>query len=158
MDVCVRHLTADDWELWRDLRLRSLADAPDAFGSTLERELGFTERDWRDRAGGFALVAVADGSPASIGAGFVPEDGCLHVVAMWTAPEHRGRGLAVRVLEAIATEARTQQRRLVLDVTRGNGAARRTYERFGFVPTGESSPLRPGSGVLVDRMELPGHA
>ena len=44
----VRRIGPDDWELFRDIRLRSLADSPDAFGSTLERERAFRHAELRD--------------------------------------------------------------------------------------------------------------
>jgi len=34
----IRPVAREEWERVRDLRLHALADAPDAFGSTLERE------------------------------------------------------------------------------------------------------------------------
>ena len=40
------------------------------------------------------------------------------------------------------TAARAEGRRLVLDVARGNPAARTAYERYGFVATGESERIR----------------
>lgn len=151
----IRLIGADDRETWRDLRLRSLADSPDAFGSTLERELGFTEEDWRLRTAQPSVLAFVGGEPAAMAGAFVTDDGSLHVVAMWTDPAYRGRGLAPRLLDVLARVARDQGRALELDVTRGNGAARRTYERYGLVATGETRPLRPGSDLVVDRMVLP---
>ena len=45
----VRRLTEADWTLARELRLRALADAPDAFAATLAQEEGFPETRWRGR-------------------------------------------------------------------------------------------------------------
>ena len=59
----LRRLGPDDWEAFREIRLRSLADSPDAFGSTLEREQAFTEDDWRRRLSGpvYAVTTRAGG-------------------------------------------------------------------------------------------------
>jgi hypothetical protein len=43
----------------------------------------------------------------------------------------------------------------VLDVAEGNSAARTAYERYGFVATGESEPIREGSTARAHLMVLP---
>ena len=45
-----RQAQAADREALRQLRLRALADAPDAFASTLEAEVAFPAEVWRRRA------------------------------------------------------------------------------------------------------------
>jgi ribosomal protein S18 acetylase RimI-like enzyme len=47
--IVVREITADDWELMRDVRLAALAESPSAFGSSYAREVAFTEEQWRGR-------------------------------------------------------------------------------------------------------------
>lgn len=153
--VILRQLSPEDWETWRDIRLRSLADSPDAFGSTLAREQGFVEADWISRMQSMPVVAFVDGTPAALGGAFRPEDGVAHIIAMWTAPEFRRRGLSRLVLDELVGMARAEGRRVELDVTQGNSAARSAYERYGFVPTGRAAPLREGSALLVDQMVLP---
>jgi ribosomal protein S18 acetylase RimI-like enzyme len=144
----LRRLAPDDWETFRDIRLRSLADSPDAFSSTLEREQTFTEDDWRRRLSG-PVYAVTDPGPVAVG-GIFDDDGALHVWGMWTDPAHRGRGHARRILDALIP-AGTAAR---LDVNITNGDARTVYERYGFVATGDVEPLRPGSDQRVERMVL----
>ena len=153
--VDLRPVTEDDWELWRDLRSRVLVTDPDAFGSTLEREQAFTQSDWRARVGhGRAFVAWLDGRPVGMG-GFVPEDsGSCSVVAMWVAPESRGLGIGRRLLEQVL-DAVPAGREVLLWVADGN-PARHLYTRAGFVDTGETAPLRPGSPVTKSRMALRG--
>jgi GNAT superfamily N-acetyltransferase len=155
--VVVRQVGDEDWELWRDLRLRALLDHPTAFGSTHQREVAFTEEDWRDRLDGDtpAVVAWVDGRPAGMGAGFSDRPGWLHLVAMWTDPDLRGRGVGRAVLGALCAWAHEHGLRPHLDVTVGNAGARRVYEGFGFVGTGEVRPLREGSADVVERMVLP---
>src|SRR6266404_4343892 len=46
----VRRVEADEWEALRDTRLRALADAPDAFGTTYTEALARPEQWWRDWA------------------------------------------------------------------------------------------------------------
>ena len=48
----VRRAQEADWRELRELRLRALAEAPDAFASTLEREAAFPDDVWRQRAQG----------------------------------------------------------------------------------------------------------
>ena len=144
----MRRLGPDDWATFREIRLRSLADSPDAFGSTLEREDAFTEDEWRRRVRG-PVYAVLDPGPVAVG-GLFDDDGVFHVWGMWTDPAHRGRGHARRILDAlIAPEVDA-----VLDVNVDNDVARTAYERYGFVGTGRFEPLRPGSDQRMERMVL----
>jgi ribosomal protein S18 acetylase RimI-like enzyme len=144
----VRRLGPGDWAEFREIRLRSLADSPDAFGSTLERERAFTEAEWRRRASGI-LYVVDDPEPVSVG-GLFDNDGTGHVWGMWTDPAHRGRGHARSILDALIAPGTPAQ----LDVNITNGEARAVYERYGFVGTGRLEPLRPGSDQLMELMVL----
>jgi GNAT superfamily N-acetyltransferase len=103
-----------------------------------------------------AVLACRDDVPVGMGAGFGDLPGFVHVVAMWTAPEHRGQGVGAAVLDALAGWAAGGGYRLHLDVNTANLAARALYERRGYVPTGETRPLREGSDELVERMVLGG--
>ena len=145
----------DDWQAWRDLRLRSLADAPDAFGSTLERELAFSETDWRDRLKkGPRVLVLVDDVPVALGGGF-PNGDALMVFGMWTDPAHRRRGHADAVLDVVVGWARERDLPVVLHVNVANPGARRAYERYGFVATGHLEELRPGSDQRIELMRLP---
>lgn len=49
-DVAIRRIRSHEWQQFKDIRLRALADAPDAFGSTLAEALIATIVSWaRDR-------------------------------------------------------------------------------------------------------------
>jgi ribosomal protein S18 acetylase RimI-like enzyme len=146
--AALRRLGPDDWADFRDIRLRALADSPDAFGSTLEREAELGETEWRRRLTGPVFV-VYDPLPVAVG-GVFDNAGTPHVWGMWTDPAHRGRGHARRILDALIPPGTPAQ----LDVNIDNGGARRSYERYGFVGTGEVQPLRPGSEQRIELMVI----
>ena len=149
----LRRLTPDDWAVLRDVRLRALADSPDAFGSTLEREQDFDEKEWRRRSVRPVWVVEVDGRPVAM-AGTFPNDGVLQVWGMWTDPAHRGRGHARALLDALVGAAVAEGRPVALHVNIANPGARAFYEGYGFVATGELEPLRPGSEQRIELMVI----
>jgi GNAT superfamily N-acetyltransferase len=152
MPVAVQPFTPDEWELLRDLRLRALRDAPEAFTSTEARESAFDEGTWRDRTARMAY-ATRDGSPAGIVGAIHADDGrSTLLVGMWVAPEHRGIGVGDALVAWVLDEARRAgDARVGLWYTDGNEAARRLYERLGFVEIADS-------GSLPGRLEECDHA
>jgi GNAT superfamily N-acetyltransferase len=158
--VEVRRVRVEEWEALRDIRLRALADAPDAFATTLELASTRPERWWLDWAARSAecadqamfLAWEGAGAPIGIGGAFAENDRWI-VVAMWSAPEARGRGVGRALLEAAVSFASPHE--AFLSVTEGNDAARRLYERGGFANTGGVEPLRPGSPLLVYELRRP---
>jgi GNAT superfamily N-acetyltransferase len=159
----VRTFAADEWPTYRALRLRALADAPDAFGSTLIHEAGRTDAEWSSRlASGvdspsdLPLVAEVRGEAIGLAWGRIESDPDVATLyQMWVAPEHRGEGVGRLLVEAVIAWARARDARyLTLAVTCGDTPARRLYERAGFQPIGEPGPLRPGSDLLSQPMAL----
>jgi ribosomal protein S18 acetylase RimI-like enzyme len=143
--VTVRRLGPSDVETLRAVRLRSLLDAPSAFGSSYERELDFPDSVWAARLADAANSQFAwvgpDGSVLGI-ATFVhdgddPRIGYL--VGMWVEPTARGSGAADRLIEAVAAAARRAGVAVLrLHVADGNARAERVYVRHGFRRTGRS--------------------
>jgi GNAT superfamily N-acetyltransferase len=154
----VRQARAADWEALRELRLRALADAPDAFASTLQQEEAFPEQVWRQRAEGGAgsvnFIACEDGAGIGMAAIFAEAGtpGRTHLVGMWVHPQHRRRGVAQALVEqAVRWAEERRAREVVLWVVDHNIAARKLYERVGFQPTGEHQPL-PSNTALTESL------
>jgi GNAT superfamily N-acetyltransferase len=146
----LRVLTADDWRIWRELRLAALAEAPRAFGSRLADWQGEGDREerWRDRLsipGSCNLVALVDGSPAGMASG-IPGDepGVAELISMWVSPAARGRGVGDRLIAAIEQWARQAGAGVLkLAVTESNANARALYLRSGFTDTADPAELMP---------------
>lgn len=155
----LRVVGPEDWRLLRDVRLRALADAPTAFGSTLAQAEVLPDDEWQARAGagrGRTVLAVADGVGVAMG-GVVRLDGwpSAFVWGMWTAPASRGQGLGGVVLDDLVAWARGQDWPEVrLHVTEGNAGARALYVGRGFASTGEWEPLREGSDLRIEELRL----
>lgn len=152
-ETTVRRLAPDDWAVLRDVRLRALADSPDAFGSTLGREQALDEKEWRRRCVRPVSVVEVDGRPVAM-AGVFTDDGVHQVWGMWTDPDHRGLGHARTLLDALIGPAVADGRTVGLHVNLANPGARAFYEAYGFVATGELTPLRPGSEQRIELMVI----
>jgi GNAT superfamily N-acetyltransferase len=146
-------LTGDDWRLLRDVRLAALADAPEAYGSSLAREEGLGEADWRRRIGHGRLwtVALADHRPAGLAGAYLPERDTPMLVSMWVRPESRGLGVSgMLITDVLRWAVENRWSRVVLRVADGNDAARKLFLRHGFEPTGVREPLESDPGVSTE--------
>ena len=47
--VKIRVLTPQDWQLYKSVRLTSLEESPDSFGSTYEQEVTLSDTEWQTR-------------------------------------------------------------------------------------------------------------
>lgn len=159
----LRTLGPLDWPLYRRTRLRSLAEAPHAFGSTLAAEQHRPAALWQARliaataATDYPLVAERDGQVVGLvwGKTDATDPGLAHLYQMWVAPEARGQGVGAALIEAALGWARGNGVRVVeLAVSEGNRAATRLYERAGFVATGTFEALHAGSSLRSQRMQL----
>lgn len=139
-------LTPDDWQMLREVRLKALADCPDAFTSTLAEETGKTEADWRGQLASpdwRTFVAFVDGEPSGmVRAGTL--EGRKGIFAMWVDPQHRGKAVGDTLLHSAIGWAKANGAASVyLEVADSNASAIKLYERHGFLPTGNLSSLPP---------------
>ena len=141
----------------RELRLRALRDAPDAFATTVEQAQERPPQHWEDfavksevAATQVTLVVVDDARWLAMTSCFLDEEvpHAAWLVQMWVEPESRGLGLGRRLVEAAADWARARGvTRLKTSVSEGNAAAEALYEAVGFHPTGERGRLASNPSV-----------
>ena len=155
----IRTLAPTEWKILKDLRIRSITDAPDAF-EPLDPDLAESEAFWQETTGSLVSpdgdVLVAEENNREIGMVFVRIDNKRvgHVGAMWVDPEARGSGLGKRLLDdSICWHLKRRVTTIRLWVTDGNLAATSLYEDSGFVRTGNCRPLRDGESLRIVEME-----
>jgi ribosomal protein S18 acetylase RimI-like enzyme len=159
----IRTLHPDDWPVYRGLRLRALADSPQAFSASFAEESTRADDVWAARLAapalgahkqGWPFAAEVDGTP--VGLAWVKMEGeHASVYQVWVAPEARGRGVGAALLDAAIHWARARKAsELRLDVTAGDGPAARLYRRMGFADVGEPVPMA-GRTTFEQTMVLP---
>ncbi|MGN8551294.1 UNVERIFIED_CONTAM: GNAT family N-acetyltransferase [Microbacterium sp. SLM126] len=171
--VRVRRVLATEGERLRALRLEALQDAAAgiAFLDTYEAAAARPGSFWDERAVGAALTSstaqfVAELGSAWVGTatilvpepalpdyfGRVREAGTALLVAVYVAPQHRGRGILARLIDAGAAWAGAQGCGILfLDVHEENARARAAYTRLGFAATGRTIDGQNGRELEMSR-------
>ncbi len=154
----LRRATPGDEPLLREVRLKAMAEDPEAFGSTYERELARTVADWQRwmSPGVTFILDHPDGANGLVaGARDAADPSVVHLMAMWVHPALRGAGAADALVQAVAAWAESEGATMVrLDVIESNDRARRFYQRLGFHATGHRA-IRERDGLIELRMECP---
>ena len=150
--VLCHELSPDEWSRLREIRLASLLESPEAFGSSYEREIAFTEKEWRELFNlNSYLVASIDGK--DIAMMFLEKlrgdfGATCWVGGCWSNPQYRGIG-ALRSMFDYVDSVKDQRGWQIqgLGVFIVNESAITAYEKLGFKAMGEvqESTRRPGN-------------
>jgi ribosomal protein S18 acetylase RimI-like enzyme len=149
-DIRIRRLTADDAELFRDIRLEALRCNPEAFGSTFEAESVKPLSWFSGRLGGSQVLGAFHARTLLGVASLIIQQSAkmAHkgvLVGMYVRPEVRRTGIGRRLVEAVIDTASRHVELIQLTVVTDNEAARRLYASLGFVEYGlEKKALKQG--------------
>jgi GNAT superfamily N-acetyltransferase len=155
----MQRLSIDEARRLRHIRLRALADTPDAFGSTYAEVAAHPLAEWSKQLQEIAtFVAVHDGK--DLGLVRCASDEHHHdiawLISMWVTPEARGQGVGNALIDAVIECARSSgASRLLLDVGDHNQQAIALYARKGFQPNGQTGSLpAPRNHIREHQREL----
>lgn len=169
----VKPLLMHEWPVLKQVRLRALADAPEAFCTTSAQAQAWTDGEWRERAGRFAVnppaaarIAYLDGMPCGMMTCYfaAPDtqnaEAVAELTAVWVDPAARGQGAGEALVASMVDWAGTQGIRVLQAwVMEGNERAVAFYKKVGFAETGQRQPDEPGSWkymtLLARRLEAP---
>jgi len=157
-------LNENDWQKYKAIRLRSLKESPDSFGSTYHRELGFSDDQWKSRLKKTpekidSLIWLAETGKSSVGlvSGvlFVREPNHANLFQMWVDPLHREIGIGTELFNRVKAWAVDRGATSIkLSVATNNPSALAAYKKGGFQAAGKIEPLRTDSDISAQPMEL----
>jgi GNAT superfamily N-acetyltransferase len=159
--ITVRAVRAGEGPRLRELRMRAMADAPGAFGSTLEHEAEQSDEHWSVLADGGdengVYVAIDDETWIGMAAGrwFERERGIVQLWGMWVEPARRGERIGERLVGSVRGWATTHGAHFMRLGVMDASPAIPFYERLGFVLTGEAKPLTRDPSVVAVYMARP---
>ena len=163
--MTVRRLRADETTLLKTLRLRALAESPDAFGDSLATARARPDAYWTEMTRSVTepdrhAMFLAEDAAAAVGIAFGLVDreraDRAHLGGMWVDPAARRRGVGRALVDAVLAWARERRfRDIVLWVAEGNAAATALYERAGFTRTGRRDHLASNPSLSTCELGRP---
>ena len=163
--ISVRRISTDDGPLLRELRLRSIADAPEAFGQPIEEARGRPDAEWHRSARHSShgdsrtwLLAELDGQTAGLVQGRKRRPATLLLFSMWVDPRARRHGVGRALVEGLEAWARGWDAdETLLWVYGRNLSAREFYRRLGFATVHEGPDAESGArfSAFAMRRDIP---
>ena len=152
--ITIRRLQVGEGELFKQIRLRALQEAPYAFPTTYADAMERSSESWREQADRSAqgpdratFIAIADGLPIGMTALYRDEDQAEvgELLQVWVSPEYRGTRVIWDLMDEIFRWARENGfDRIIAGVTKGNDRAVKFYMNYGFSLTDERSASAAG--------------
>jgi GNAT superfamily N-acetyltransferase len=154
--LTIRLCGTNDWEDLRVIRLEALSDTPDAYGSTYEESLRWSDAQWKNAAS-TRLYYLADRDGRVVGmvsGGFNDAyPGTRWLYGMYVTPSERGTGTAVLLVRSIGEWAKGHGvDEVYLHVGSSVLRARAFYEKVGFRPNGESFQMERDHSLTLITM------
>jgi len=160
----VRPIEPSDWPHLKEIRLRALLEAPDAFITTYDQAAADLDEMWIDRAavgalgeGQLTILAFRDGEPVGMAVGLWRERESSHVVpvvAVFVAETARRRGVGRSMMKAIERWGSDRGAIAIsLWVVDDNHGARALYEALGFRETSDRKRITVGRPRWETRYE-----
>ncbi|MFT6181593.1 MAG: GNAT superfamily N-acetyltransferase [Akkermansiaceae bacterium] len=158
MPFDVQQLRTGDWQRVRKIRLRALAETPDAFGAVFATEEKSPDQVWQNRLKSEVAATFVATSNNGDDIGLIttaPYDEQVGLYSMWVAPEARKQGVAGLLVDAVITWATSHGfKKLLLDVGDDNRAAIALYASKGFTPTGVTGTLPPPREQIHEHQQV----
>ncbi len=146
-EVRIIKLPPEQWPRYREIRLESLREEPQAFGSTYADMEERPDAFWQGRLSDAMLgekswlLFAQDGERlvGMIGAFCNETQETAIIVSVYVSKAERGKGIGKVLMEGILSEIGKKEGicKAALGVNREQTAAVELYRRFGFVVTGE---------------------
>ncbi len=151
-DIQIVKLMPEEWLRYREIRLESLREEPQAFGSSSAVMAEKPETYWQGRLAEALqgekswLLFAQEGEHVigMIGAFCDEAQVFATIVSVYVSKEARGKGTGKILMEGILSEIgkKANLHKVVLGVNREQIAAVELYRRFGFLITGEREEVQ----------------
>jgi ribosomal protein S18 acetylase RimI-like enzyme len=152
--ISFKKVSPEDWEKFREIRLKGLQSDPQAFGGTFESESQEGEDYWKERFSNpercFYAAEEEGVFVATAGSKKIAEDNWM-IVAVYTLPEFRGKNISKELIKRIIGEAKkTGAAKVSLMVNPMQESAVKLYEKLGFQTIKIEKDQKMGDGKIYD--------
>ena len=137
----IRQLTPKDFQLWKSIRLEMLTVAPEAFGSSFEEEVAWTNENWQEALNKNKIFGAFQEEKLIGTAGLqchqdLKKKHIGWLFAVYVQAANRCLGVADQLVNVVINEAIKTLLQLNCGVIADNPSAAKIYERHGFVQYG----------------------
>lgn len=150
-EIIVGVLKKTEWKAYRDMWLKALKEAPEAFASTFEDQEKISDEEWRERLNaviseqdGIVIFAIVNEKPIGmIGCYFEDNPKFSHIATIWGAyvePDYRKIGVATLLANELIKRLQDIERIIKIktySITNAHLAVN-VYKNFGFEIVGIS--------------------
>lgn len=151
----VVELTPNDWEVFRDNRLKSLKTDPLAFGPIYDKEVRIKDSTWKIELSdpNFKCFASKQGEKIIAGTGvYFSEDQTAWLSGFFVDPDYREHGVGESLMNTIIEKLQVDFRvvRIELGVFSTQEAAIQMYKKLGFKQVVREKYVRSFEGKAHD--------